>query len=427
MVSFTAAVGASTTLYREVRPTTDRRTHDSTGTWTLAVAPPRCDDGLVSGSLRVLRIFDIDVRIHFSWILIFLLVTFSLASGVLPTSWSEPKQLFVAAIAALLFFGSVVAHELAHALVARRFRMSVSSITLFLFGGVANLTAEPRSAMAELVMAVAGPLTSFALAGVAFLVERVGSLVLDPVAMSTVAPVAGYLTTVNLAVGVFNLVPGFPLDGGRVLRAVVWAIRGDRSVATAVAARGGQVVAALIALGGLLVLLALGDAFGLWYVLIGWFLFDMASASLQQERIMTAAKGVHVAQLMVTAYQAARPDMSVAELVRDLMLPYNLRVVPVVRDGRLIGTVGINEVHDVEQNTWPLLGVLDVMTPADRITTVTPDDELVTAIERFGESALLAVVQNGIIVGLLHRDVVTSYLRTRVALGQDGRAALRPL
>jgi Zn-dependent protease/predicted transcriptional regulator len=381
----------------------------------------------VSGSLRVLRIFGIDVRIHFSWILIFLLVTFSLASGVLPTSWSEPKQLFVAAIAAFLFFGSVVAHELAHALVARRFRMSVSSITLFLFGGVANLTAEPRSALAEFLMAVAGPLTSFALAGVAFLVERVGSRVLDPAAMSTVAPVAGYLTTVNLAVGVFNLVPGFPLDGGRVLRAVVWAIRGDRSDATAVAARGGQVVAALIALGGLLVLLVLGDAFGLWYVLIGWFLFDMANASLEQERIVTAAKGVRVAQLMATTYHAARPDMSVAELVRDLMLPLNVSIVPVVRDGRLLGTVGIDEVHNVDESSWPLFGVLDVMKPASQITTVAPEDELVTALERFGESALLAVVQNGIIVGLLHRDAVVGYLSTRVALGHDGRIALRPL
>jgi Zn-dependent protease/predicted transcriptional regulator len=381
----------------------------------------------VSGSLRVLRIFGIDIRIHFSWILIFLLVTFSLASEVLPTSWSEPKQLFVAAIAAFLFFGSVVAHELAHALVARRFRMSVSSITLFLLGGVANLTAEPRSALAELVMAVAGPLTSFALAGVAYLVERVGSRVFDPAVMSTVAPVAGYLTTVNLAVGVFNLVPGFPLDGGRVLRAVVWAIRGDRSEATVVAARGGQIVAALIALGGLLVLLGLGDAFGLWYVLIGWFLFDMANASLEQERIVTAAKGVRVAQLMTTVYHAAWPDMSVAELVRDLMLPHNLRVVPVVRDGRLLGTVGIDQVRGVDESSWPLFGVLDVMTPASRISTVTPEDELVAAIEHLGESALLPVVQNGIIVGLLHRDAVVSYLRTRVALGHDGRTALRPL
>ncbi|MEX2046048.1 MAG: site-2 protease family protein [Chloroflexota bacterium] len=375
------------------------------------------------GSLRVARILGIDIRVHFSWILIFLLITFSLASEVLPTGWSEVKQLAVAAFAALLFFASLLAHELAHALVARASGMTVSSITLFLLGGVANLTTEPRSALAELAMAVSGPLTSFALAGVAYLVQQTAAGLLDPVIADTITPVAGYLTFVNLAVGVFNLVPGFPLDGGRVLRSIIWAIRGDRAKATAIAARGGQIVAVAIGLLGLLVLLVLGDGFGLWYLLIAWFLFGMASASIAQERIQAAAAGVRVSQLMTSEPRTARPEMSAAELVRDVMLPFNIAVVPVVSGGRLLGTVGLDELAGIDESARPLIGVAQVMIPAERVATVTPQDDLIVAIERLGDGALLPVLRDGVLVGALYRDTVSSYLRMRTALGRASATA----
>src|SRR5881396_4189663 len=198
------------------------------------------------GSIRVARIFGIDVRIHVSWLLIFFLVVLSLSDQVFPSrfpQWSNQKSLVVAAITAFLFFGSVLAHELAHSLVARRFQMSVSSITLFLLGGVANLRKEPPSAKAEFFMAAAGPATSVLIGiaglGVAFL--------LDPRAaipnVEAIQAVAGYLGTVNLYLAAFNLIPGFPLDGGRVLRSAIWGYGGDRIRATAIAARGGQIVA----------------------------------------------------------------------------------------------------------------------------------------------------------------------------------------
>ncbi|MGH2449866.1 MAG: site-2 protease family protein, partial [Candidatus Limnocylindria bacterium] len=191
------------------------------------------------GSILVARLLGIDIRIHLSWFLIFGLILILLADRLLPSvrpTWSQEKTLIVAAIAALLFFGSILLHELSHAVVARRFRMPVSSITLFLLGGVANLAKEPPSAKAEFLMAGVGPLTSLLIGGLGLLVadlarERLAVLpALDPVEV-----VASYLGLINIALAIFNMIPGFPLDGGRVLRSIIWGIRGDRSIATRIA------------------------------------------------------------------------------------------------------------------------------------------------------------------------------------------------
>src|SRR5205823_8176417 len=198
--------------------------------------------GRMPGSVRVARILGIDIRIHFSWIVIFFLVVVTLADNIFPASfpaWSRPKVFVVSAVAAFLFFCSILAHELAHAVVARRFRMSVSSITLFLLGGVANLTKEPPSARAEFFMAAAGPFTSV-LIGVAGILVALSSDALLPTvpSLQVVGAVASYLGEINLVVAAFNLIPGFPLDGGRVLRSAIWGIGGDRTRATRIAARG---------------------------------------------------------------------------------------------------------------------------------------------------------------------------------------------
>src|SRR5881396_1912849 len=223
------------------------------------------------GSIRVARIFGIDVRIHVSWLLIFFLVVLSLSDQVFPSrfpQWSNQKSLVVAAITAFLFFGSVLAHELAHSLVARRFKMSVSSITLFLLGGVASLTREPPSAKAEFFMAIAGPATSLVIGAIALETSDLATSALATTpSLQPVEAVAGYLGYVNIAVAVFNLIPGYPLDGGRVLRSAIWGLRNDRTGATRIAARGGQLVAGLFVLwAGYRVLT--GDPAGLWMGLI---------------------------------------------------------------------------------------------------------------------------------------------------------------
>ena len=377
------------------------------------------------GSFRIARILGIDLRVHLSWILIFLLVTFSLADQVFPftyPTWSQQKTIIVAAITALLFFGSVVVHEFAHALVARRFKMSVSSITLFLLGGVASLTKEPPSAKAEFSMAIAGPATSLVIGGIALGVSQLVTNSLDAVpSLQPVEAVAGYLGLVNIAVAAFNMIPGFPLDGGRVLRSIIWGLRNDRRPATRIAARGGQVVAGLFAIWAAYRVFT-GDAGGLWMGLIAYFLYGAATQTLQQEKIASAVGGARVGQLMTTEFVAVPRGTSISTLVRDHLLPNNLRAIPVVDGGAFAGLVTMSDLRKVEQEQWPTTPVSAVMTPALDVPTAAPDDQLALALDRFGpDLPLLPVIENGTLRGLLHRESVLGYVRMRETVGFDGR------
>jgi Zn-dependent protease/CBS domain-containing protein len=381
----------------------------------------------VPGSFRVARILGIDIRIHISWLLIFLLVLLSLADQVFPASypqWSQQKTFIVSAVAALLFFVSVLLHELAHAIVALRFKMSVSSITLFLLGGVANLTKEPPSAKAEFFMAAAGPFTSLVIGGLGLLVQRLVTDSLDRVpSLQPVEAVAGYLGFINIAVALFNLVPGFPLDGGRVLRSIIWGLRHDRVAATRIAARGGQLVAGLMVVYGASRVID-GEAMaGLWMGLIAYFLYGAASQALQQERVTAAIGDVRVGQLMTADFRSAPAGISIAQLIRDVVLPNNLQAIPVLANDRLAGIVTIADLRKVEQEQWPTTAVEAVMTPISDATTVAPNDQLIAALDRFGTAdlPLLPVVDHGKLVGVLYRESVVSYVRMREMLGFESR------
>lgn len=380
------------------------------------------------GSVRIVRLLGIDIRIHVSWILIFGLVLLNLYEGVIPgfrPTWSAQKTLIVAGITTLLFFASVLAHELSHSLVARAFRMPVSSITLFLLGGVANLAKEPPSAHAEFLMAVAGPATSAAIGGIGLGIAEVAGGAMDRfLVLDAVQVVATYLGVINLALAIFNLIPGFPLDGGRVLRSIVWGVFRDRSRATQVAARGGQVVAGLLVAFGVWRAVTESDTFGaIWMAMIAYFLYNAASTSLEQERVAAAVSGVRVAPLMTTSFRAVHPRTSVAEAVDVHMLPFNARSVAVVDDGHLVGIVAIGDLRKVPQPEWPATAVESVMTPAAEIAALAPGSRLMTAIERFSASDLpvLPVVDDGALVGMLEREAVVSYVRMREMLGLDRR------
>lgn len=379
------------------------------------------------GSFRVARVLGIDIRIHISWVLIFFLVLLSLADQWFPDwypQWSQEKTFIVSVVAALLFFASVLLHELAHAIVALRFKMSVSSITLFLLGGVANLTKEPPSAKAEFFMAAAGPFTSLAIGGVALVVQQLVTSNMDRLpALQPVEGVARYLSFINTAVAVFNMVPGFPLDGGRVLRSIIWGLRRDRLEATRIAGRGGQLVAGLMVVYGASRVLD-GDAVaGLWLGLIAYFLYSAASQTLQQERVTAAVGSVRVGQLMTTDFRSASPGISIGQLIRDVVLPHNLQAIPVVAHDRLVGLVTIADLRKVDQEQWPTTPVDAVMTPVSELTTVSPDEPLVTALDRFGgvDLPLLPVVEQGSLVGVLYRESVIGYVRMREMLGFDAR------
>jgi Zn-dependent protease/CBS domain-containing protein len=379
----------------------------------------------VAGSFRIARIFGIDIRIHISWLLIFFLITLNLAQQeffvIFPTS--ELKALAAGAIAALLFFASVVAHELAHALVARRFNLPVSSITLFILGGVASLTKEPPTARSEFFMAAAGPLTSLVIAGATFaLAQLLADTVRAVPGLIAARAVADYLATINFYVALFNLVPGFPLDGGRVLRSAIWAVGRDRGVATRIAARGGQLVAVLLFVAGGYLTYVSGPE-GLWFWVIAFFLFNLATASLQQERVTTAVGNVRVGELMTTDFRSAPAGISIGQLLRDIVLPYNVQALPVLDHGRLAGVVRISDLRKVEQDRWSATAVDDVMTPIAALGTLSPDDQLIAALGRFGDGdvPLLPVVRGDGLVGVLYRDSVAEYVRMREMLGFDAR------
>jgi Zn-dependent protease/CBS domain-containing protein len=383
------------------------------------------------GSIRVARLFGIDIRVHISWILIFFLVVISLADSIYPDrfpAWSRQKTFIVSAVTAFFFFASVLAHELAHSLVARRFRMSVSSITLFLLGGVANLTREPPSARAEFLMAAAGPGTSVVIGVLGIGVALLADSALDRAPwLQPVAAVAGYLGPINLLVAVFNLIPGFPLDGGRVLRSIIWGVRGDRVLATRIAARGGQLIAgAILLLAAGLVFGIIGDrdvTQGLWYGLIAYFLYNAATQTLQQERLTSLVGTVRVGQLMTTDFRSVQTGITVGQLIRDVVLPLNLRAIPVLFGERFAGIVTIGDLRKVDQDRWSSTFVDAVMTPADDLPALTPDDQLTTALERLGATELpvLPVLRGTTLAGLLYRESVVGYVRMREMLGLEGR------
>lgn len=380
------------------------------------------------GSVRIARIFGIDLRIHISWLVIFGLILLQLSQ---PTSLPglpvlpRGEAYLVAAITAVLFFSSVVAHELAHSLVARAFQMPVSSITLFLLGGVANLAKEPPGPRAEFLMAIAGPATSVAIGVLGLAVSAVLDRTLSAsITGDVVAASAGFLGRINLSLAAFNMIPGFPLDGGRVFRSIVWGIARDRSRATRIAARGGQAIAGLLLL--FAVWLFFDQALGgnaLWIALIAYFLYNAASSSLEQERVSSAVAGVRVGSLMSTQFRAIHPRATVADLVDVHLLPHNARAVAVVDADRLVGIVTIADLRRIPREAWGETRAEDVMRAASELPSLMPSSRLITAIERFGATDLpvLPVVEDGALVGMLEREAVGSYVRMREMLGLDAR------
>lgn len=369
----------------------------------------------MGGSFRILRLFGIDINVHLSWLVIFGLVLFDLWSDIFPSQypfWSDQKTLLVSIVTALLFFGSILAHELSHSLVARRFRMRVSSITLFLLGGVANLRQEPPNAKAEFFMAAAGPAMSVCIGltgiGLAAIIDAAGLH-----ALQTVSAVAGYLGVINLALAGFNLIPGFPLDGGRVLRSAIWAIRRDRPEATRIAARGGQLVSGLFVLWAIVQFTQGSNSLWWWPVLIAYFLFTAASQSLDQERAGSLASGLRVAALMRTTFAAVPPETSVAAVLREVMLPQDVRAVPVVAGTAFLGLLTAERIHALEHERWAQTPVAEVMDPAATLDALGSEDELLPVLERFRDAAVLPVLRDGQLVGLLDRETVASYLRMR--------------
>jgi Zn-dependent protease/CBS domain-containing protein len=363
----------------------------------------------MDSSFRLGRIAGIEIGVHYTWLFAVALVTWSLAVTVFPSDyprWGRETYWLVAIVSTLLLFVCVLLHELSHSVVARARGMPVAGITLFIFGGVSNIRGEAKKPADEFWMALVGPLTSFALAAITLgLWLALGRGTSPPLA------VLEYLARINFLLGVFNLIPGFPLDGGRVLRALLWAVTGQQDKATRIAGRVGKGVAYLFIAGGI-ALLIVSPISGIWLAFIGWFLLHAAEASVQQA---SAARRLDpaVSNLLRTPAIAVPTTMPVGEVVQRYLFGGDARAVLVTENSHVAGLLSLTDVRRLSGDNWPALPASAVMTPAARLVTVRPDTSLREALIALSEHEVnqLPVLEDGQLVGLLTRADVIAFLR----------------
>lgn len=368
----------------------------------------------VSG-IRVGRIFGIPIYLHPSWFLIFALITLSLRSQFINQhpSWNPAQHWMLGLITSALFFGSVVFHELSHSLVAKHYKIPVASITLMVFGGLARIMREPSSPKQEFNIAIAGPVSSFFLAAVFYLVGRYSG------GFEMVGATSRWLAEINFILAVFNLAPGFPLDGGRVLRAIAWRITDNLSKATRIAATGGQLFAYLMIFAGIWIALR-GNWFGgLWWVFIGWFLLSAAQESYAQLGIRDTLAGVRAADIMSRDVPVVPRDLSLEEYVHEV-LRTGRRCHIVTGSGNPVGLVTLHAAQGIPRDEWVNTSIQAVMRPLDKIKWASPPEPVLSILERMQAEDInqIPVLDDGRIVGIIARDSILSVLQTRLQAGR---------
>ena len=371
------------------------------------------------GAFSIGSIMGIRIALHPSWLVIAFLVTYSLAVGSLPETfpgWNRTLYWVVGGSVAVLFFASVLVHELSHALVAKRFGIAVRDITLFVFGGAASLEGDAKRPRDEALIAAAGPLSSIAIGVGLWLINNL-------VGQPQVAAIIGWLGFINITLGLFNLIPGFPMDGGRILRAVLWRIRGDQFKATRNAATVGRGIGyLLVAVGVFLAFQPTGLFSGIWLALIGWFLSSAAESSVAQMSVQRSISGVKVRDVMEDEPASVSPNETVADLVNERLIKGEGRSFLVRHDdGGLAGIVTLSDVRRVARELWASARVTDIMTRYGDLATVRPDDDLEGALEllqRREVNQLPVVDEDGRgVVGLLTRAGILRLVDTRMKLG----------
>ena len=372
-------------------------------------------------SLTLGRIAGVRFGVNWSWLVVFALIVWTLATGIFPETnegLSNGTYVAMALVAAFLFFGSLLAHELGHAIQARREGMEIEGITLWLFGGVAKFKGMFPSAGAEFRIAVAGPLVSLVL-GLAFTLITWGLSL--PGAVDGVAFWLGYI---NLTLLAFNLLPALPLDGGRIFRSALWAAKGDFAWATHIAARVGRGFGYLFIAGGVAMLIFQGTFSGAWLAFVGWFLLMAAGAEDRYLLARQALRGLHVRDLVVREPVTARPDLTIAEFMDDIVWKARHTTYPVTDNGHALGLLPFRCVAEVPRSEWETRTVADCMVPADQVPVVSEDDELFDAAAELSEGGIhrALVVDGDRFVGLLSATDVARALEIRRADGRPLRA-----
>lgn len=370
---------------------------------------------MIGQSVKLTTIRGIDVGVHYSWFIIFLLITFSLTGRFASDHprWTQAEHYAVGILTSLLFFSSILLHELAHSFVALAKGIPVRSITLFVFGGVAQIGREPDRPMTEFQIAIAGPIAS-ALLAVGF--GAVARLAGDE--FERISALAGWLSSINLMLALFNLVPGFPLDGGRIFRALLWRVTGNLATATRIAAGTGRTVGYAFMLVGIWTVFTVSWFNGLWLAFIGWFLLNAAQESVAQVSVRSALTGLLAEDVMARDCPALSGRMSLAELVQEHILKTGQRCFIVTDGSRLEGLITLHQIKAVPQERWAAVTVAESMTPAARVRTVAPGTPILDVLRILeGEDInQVPVVEGNQVMGMITRDHLLRILAAKMEL-----------
>ena len=370
--------------------------------------------GQLAGGFQLFRIFGIPIYLHSSWIIIFLLITVSLGQQFtsLHPGWSTQQHWALGIITSILFFGSLLFHELSHSIVARHYRIPVQSITLYVFGGLSSISRDPSSALQEFNIAIAGPLSSLFLGGCFWLVTHYFH------ANELVVASCTWLWEINVMLAVFNLIPGFPLDGGRVLRSIAWGITGDFTRATKIASYAGRFFAYVMIFIGVWWAFHGSLVNGIWTAFIGWFLLSAARESYTQVAVRNTLTGVRAGDIMTQDVPTVERNISVDDYVHEV-LRTGRRCHVVTGAGRPVGLVTLASARAVPREEWANTSIQAVMMPFDRAHCATPDEPALGVLQRMQTEDInqMPVVSDGAIVGMIARDTILHVLQTRLQLG----------
>lgn len=375
-----------------------------------------------SGAFNIGKIFGIQFRLHYSWFIIFTLVTVFLSWQVFPLSLIDQPQVvywIMGVVTSLLFFASVLAHELAHSLIGRAHGIPIKSITLFIFGGAAMMTREAARASDELKMAIAGPVSSLLIAAI-FWIIYVSSIGFGPSndVANQLALMAYWLAYINVVLAVFNLFPGFPLDGGRILRSLIWHFSGNYMRATRIATQAGRVIGYLFIAGGIFLILADGNLLsGIWLTFIGWFLADTAKASYRQAQLQDVLKGFTASQVMTSDCPVVPGETTVSQLMQEYAAAGS-RCFLVAEQGRVEAFISLRNINSVAWRDRDNTRLRDIAVPLDRAKAAYPEQDVLSIVQWMNESGLdqMPVINNGRVVGLITLDNVIRFVTSRSPL-----------
>jgi Zn-dependent protease/predicted transcriptional regulator len=374
----------------------------------------------MKAQIKLGRIFGVEIGLHYSWFIIALLITFSLAGQFQEHNpgWSDGLRWGVSIVTAVLFFAAIVVHELSHAIVAKLRGLPVRSITLFALGGVAQIEKEAADAKTEFWMGIIGPITSFVI-GVMCLAITVALGWTPPEFPQRPLPaMLMWLGVINIGLAIFNMIPGFPLDGGRVLRGIVWWITGNAVRATRIAARVGQVIAFVMILYGLLQFFRGAGFNGLWIAFIGWFLLSASRESYAQMVISEGLRGLRVGDVMSRDLPVVDAHSNIQTFAEEHLTRTGRRFFVVTLNGQPEGIITPNEISAVPRNRWPYTTVADVMRPLDATRTVNPNTPVTEALEVMARQDLnqLPVTNEKGLAGLISRSHIIQLIQTRAEL-----------